>query len=425
MEKPKKKTLSQMWDDEILRIRKFKNKGMEEGILYTAKIPKKPEQISQKDIDELRQITPDTVKTVRYRSADAIDLYTPSNTALLETRGSSSSGTVVAGVGIRYGHSPTKSDEEKEFTALRYKLKMRIEAAEERGYVFDDTTKELTDSVYSESDLSRLREILDKQHPEKLYRTAYKVDEKGEYTQGITAYNRERAKGLLQYQSEQIPLTHEEKEFTALRNRLKVRVEGAEKRGYIFDDVIKELIEGDYSDSGLYQLREILDKQHPENLYRTAYKVDEQGEYTSGIKAYKLERAKSLLEYHKNKIALAVDRMDYVFEEAFKHGGTLAPLIRNQLRMATQELGKEKLYVHLYRLGEEFIGFMTWLITYEAKNVGSLFRSYAYLSSAIKGDKHPSEVHDFENTADEFYTFINSPEYQDYLAELEGVEDEQ
>lgn len=327
MEKPKKKTLSQIWDEEFDRIQKFKSKGREEGIVYITKEPPKPQEVTQKHIDDLRRITPETSKSVKYRSSEEIDLYTPSNAITLETGGASYGGTVDAGVGIRHGRLPTKSDEEKEFTALRNRLKRRVEGAEKRGYIFDDTTKDLINSDYSESGLSNLREILDKDHPENLYRTSYKEDKQGELTAGITAYNRERAKGLLEYQAEQT--------------------------------------------------------------------------------------------------AFAVDRMDYVFEEAFKHGGTLAPLIRNQLRMATQELGKEKLYVHLYRLGEEFINFMTWLITYEAKNVGSLFRSYAYLSSAIKGDKHPSEAHDFENTADEFYTFINSPEYQDYLAELEGVEDEQ
>ena len=143
MEKPKKKTLSQMWDDEFDRIQKFKAKGREEGLIYITKEPPKPQEITQKDIDALRRITPDASKSVRYRSAETIDLYTPSNAVTLETGVASSGGTVEAGVGIRHGRLPTKSDEEKEFTALRSTLKRRVEGAEKRGYIFDDTTKDL------------------------------------------------------------------------------------------------------------------------------------------------------------------------------------------------------------------------------------------------------------------------------------------
>lgn len=323
MQKPKKKTLSQMWDDEYERIKKFKGKGIEEGIIYITKEPPKPQEVTQKDIEELRRITPETSRSVRYRSADAIDLYTPSNAITLETGGASSVGTVDAGVGIRHGRLPTKSDEEKEYTELK--------------------------------------------------------------------------------------------------NRLKRRVEGAEKRGYIFDDTIKDILDSEYSDLRLSQIREILDPKHRENLYKAAYKETDSGEFVSGVDAFNQEISKGLREYHQEHYVKYSDIMENRINLAMQNAGDLAPLIKSKINEAIDTNGRNKTYNILYR-DEKFRSFLDFMITYAGSNIAELNRAYDYLVNVLEGARNPAEEgRSFNEHMDDFYVFVGSPEYQQYLAELEGL----
>lgn len=104
--KPQKprKTLSELWDIELDRIKTMRKQAIDDGFILSAPTPQKPEKVTREDVKKIKQITYEDMRPVKFRTEQKSQLKS------IQPRPISASPSVDAGEfssGLRPNNLPT------------------------------------------------------------------------------------------------------------------------------------------------------------------------------------------------------------------------------------------------------------------------------------------------------------------------------
>lgn len=143
--KPQKprKTMSDLWDEEVNRIDRMKRKAIEDGYIINAPVGEKPEKVTKSDLQRLRSITEQSVTKLKFANRNQ---FSDTATEKYKTINYDFSGILENVESLesyinKYKANIGMSDDEAYYYAKLKRISDTIEEAEKRGFEFDKTFK--------------------------------------------------------------------------------------------------------------------------------------------------------------------------------------------------------------------------------------------------------------------------------------------